>query len=118
MSTFPQRRKVLVLKDEPCVRRVFVLAGRLANEDSPDGNGESILAGINQRHFEQVIVDLRYPPQHRKAEVHGTGEIRASVMGKTLVIVIHVNGPKTLGLLERYLINRLPPSLLWLVCHR
>lgn len=117
MSTFPQRRKVLLLKDEPCIQRVFILANRWANEGSPDGKRKSLLAGINQRHFEQVVVDLCYPPQQRKDEVHGIGEIRPSLMGRMLVIAIRVSGPKTLELVERYLINRLPPSLLWLVCH-
>lgn len=118
MASVPERRKVLVLNDEPCIRRLFILAKRLGSEDSPDGNGASPLAEINRRHFERVIVDLRYPPQQRKAEVHGIGEIRPSLMGRTLVVNVDVKGPKTLGLVERYLTNRLPPSLLWLICHR
>lgn len=118
MSTFPQRRKVVVLKDEACSQRAFILANRLADEGSPDGNGKPLLAGINQRHFDQIIVDLRYPAQQRKAEVHGIGEIRPSLMGKMLVIIVQVSGPKTLELVERYLINRLPPSHLWLICRR
>lgn len=117
MASVPERRKVLVLNDEHSIRRLFVLAQKLTSEDARDGNEASPLAEINRRHFDQVIVDLRFPPQQRKAEVHGIGEIRPSLMGRTLVINVQVNGPKTLGLVERYLINRLPPSLLWLICH-
>lgn len=113
-----QRRKVLVLEDGPSIRNLFILAKRLENGDVPGGNGVSPLAGINRRHFERVIVDLRFPPRQRKAELHGIGEIRPSLMGRMLVVNIQVSGPKTLELVERYLTNRLPPSLLWLICHR
>ena len=118
MASVPQRRKVLLLKDEPSIRKLFILVNRLESEDAPDGNGESSLAGLNHKHFEEILVDVRCSKQYLKNEVHGIGEIRPNLMGKTLVINLQVNGPKTLGLVERYLLHRLPPSLLWLICHR
>ena len=88
----------------------------MRGEGSPDSNRESLLAGISHRHFDQVIVDLRDPLQQGKNEVHGIGQIRPSLIGKMLVIDIQVSGPKTLELVERHLIKRLPPLLLRLIC--
>lgn len=118
MASVPKHRKVLVLKDELAIQRLFIFVKRVEKEDSPDGNGESALAELNRRHFEEIIVDLRCPRSRSKSEVRGVGEIRPCLMGKTLVIAIQVNGPETLGMVERYLLNRLPPALLWLICHR
>lgn len=118
MASDPIHRKVLVLKEELAIQRLFIFVKRVEKEASPDGNRASPLAEVNRRHFEEVVVDLRCTRKRSQNEVRGVGEIRPSLMGKTLVISIQVNGPETLGLVERYLLNRLPPALLWLVCHR
>ena len=60
MASVPQRRKVLLLKDEPSIRKLFVLVNRLESEDAPDGNGESSLAGLNHKHY-LTTSTYRYP---------------------------------------------------------
>lgn len=116
MASVAQHRKVLVLKEETSIRRLFTLVKRLECGDVLDGQGKSTLDRVNRKHFEEIIVDLRSLKRQALKEVHGIGEIQPSVMGKTLVLIVQVNGPKTLGLVERYLLNNLPPSLLWLIC--
>lgn len=118
MASVMQRRKVLVLSDEASIKRLFILVERLENEDRPEEKREPALARFNRRHFEEIIVDLRCLERRTSKEIHGIGEMRPSLMGKTLVLTIQVNGPKTLALVERYLLNNLPPSLLWLICQR
>lgn len=118
MASVLQRRKVLVLKDEMSIQRLYSLIKRLESEDAPGSGREPVLARFSRKHFDEILVDLRCQNRHDPKEIHGIGEICPSLMGKTLVLTFQVNGPKTLGLVERYLLNNLPPSLLWLICHR
>lgn len=118
MTTAAQRRKVLVLKDEPSIRQLLRFMKQRENGNAPSRNGESSPAKLNRRHFDEIVVDLRCPRRLPRNEVRGIGEIRPSLMGRTLVIIMQVNGPKTLTLIERYLFKGLPQSLLWLLCHR
>lgn len=117
MTTAAQRRKVLVLKDEPSVRQLLRFMKQLENGNAPGRNGESSPAKLNRKHFDEIVVDVRCPRQQLKNEVRGIEEIRPSLMGRTLVITMQVKGPKTLNLIERYLFKGLPQPLLWLLSH-
>lgn len=81
-------------------------------------SGDPLPALPEKHHFDAAVLDLR--PLNRRAghEVRGIGDIRVGCVGKLLVVIAEVNGPKTLGLLERYLFSGLPETLLWLVSHR
>ena len=118
MPPYVQHRKVLVLRDEPAIRNLLTLVKRLEREHALNGNGNSELAAIKRRQFEAAILDLRCSNPRPERELHSIDQIRPSLVGKTLVLVTEVNGPKTLELLKRYLTTGLPQTLLWLVSHR
>lgn len=118
MESVPQRRKVLVLKADDSIRKLFNLMKQMERENVVKGGGETTLARIHSKRFDEVIVDLRFRHHEREKEIHGIGDIRPSVIGKMLTVTLEVNGPKTSELVERYLMNRLPLPLLWLVRHR
>lgn len=118
MASVPVRRKVLVLKNESSIQNLCSLLKRLETKRAENRKAKAAHAGIKPAYFDDVIVDLRCRKRVSKNEVRGVGDIRLSLMGKTLVIIVKVNGPKTLKLLEQYLTNGLPRTLLWLIDHR
>lgn len=118
MLSIPLRRKVLVLNDKKSVRNVLVLLKRIGGEGSLTSAGEPLQALDDDRQFEAVVLDMRSSEQKKSEEIRGIGEVRVGRAGKLLVIIAEVNGPQTMDLLERYTVNGLPETLLWLVSHR
>lgn len=118
MPAASHHRKVLVLNDEPSIRNLLTLVKELERGNAVDANGETLLAAISRRHFDAVVLDLRCPKRRLGGEIRGIREFRPSRVGTMLVINAEVNGPKSLDMVERYLISGLPHSLLWLVSHR
>ncbi len=118
MASAPQRRKVLVLKDEPSIQRLFILVKKLERENAANGVEKALLAAIMRKQFDAVIVDLRCPNRQPGDELPCIRQMQPSLMGKTLVLTTEVDGPKTLELVERHLSTGLPQMLLWLISHR
>ncbi len=118
MENVPLHRKVMFLNDEPSICNLRSLLKKIDRENILEVVGNSLLASLEQNKFDAVILDLRPSRLKAKEEVRGIRKIRAGWMGKLLVIVAEVNGPKTLDMLERYLFMGLPEGLLWLVSHR
>lgn len=116
MARIPQRRKVLVLKDEPSIQKLFNFMGQMRRENAVKGGAP--LARVHPKQFDTVIIDLWFRRQQRENEIHGIGDIRLSSIGKMLAVTFEVNGPKTAVLVERHLRNRLTQPLLWLICNR
>ena len=110
-------RQIMALADESPIRNFQTLVKRLEVENPADYEGlrDSVL---DRGRYDKVILDLRCPAPLRNAEVHGIRKIEASRVGRILSVTAEVNGPKTLNMVERYLVNGLPAALLWLVSHR
>ena len=117
MTINPLHRQIVTLADEPPIRNLQNLMKRLEVENAVDykGLGDAMM---DRRRYDKVIVDLRCPDQPRGGEVHGIRRIQAIRVGRILSVTAEVNGPKTLTMVERYLVNGLPAALLWLVSHR
>lgn len=118
MALNPLHRQIMILADEPPIHNLQALVKRLAIEN-PSGDSNSIAAAVmDRKQFDSVILDLRCPNRQPGGEVHGISRIQAGRLGRTLTLTAEVNGPKTLSVVERFLVNGLPGSLLWLVSHR
>jgi CheY-like chemotaxis protein len=115
VATALQHRKVLVLSGGPYIRNLLTLLEKLDGQNARDG--EPLLAIINRHPFDAVVLDLRWPDLKPTDEVRGLGEVRPAWEGNLLVITAQINGPETLDMLERYLINGLQQALLCLVSH-
>jgi hypothetical protein len=118
MDMTQPRRKVLFLNDRPSIRNLLVLMGRIESEDESAAAGRPSLASLSPKQFDSVVLDLRITYPGPRQEVRGIGDIRAGWAGKLMVIILDVNGPKTLEMIERYLFKGLPTALVWLVSHR
>lgn len=116
MATAPQHRKVLVLSGSPYIRNFLTLMEKL--ESRTGMGGAPLLAAIHRKPFEAVVLKLRWPELESKEEIGGLGEIWPAWEGDLLVISAEIGGPKTLDMLERYLINGLQQALLCLISHR
>jgi DNA-binding NtrC family response regulator len=118
VATALQRRKVLVFGDDSSVRNLHrILVRTLEHKHVESGNAGRALAAINRKEFDGVLLDLRCPNRQPKERIRGIGKIWPSLMDKVLVMTIEVSDPHTLELLERYLFDRLPRSLHWLLAH-
>lgn len=118
MALNPLHRQIMILADEPPIHNLQTLMKRLAIENPSDGNEDVFEAVMDRKQFDSVILDLRCPKRRSGVEIHGIGRIQAGKVGRTLALTAEVNGPKTLSVVERYLVNGLPGPLLWLVSHR
>lgn len=116
MAAAPQHRKVLILSNGPYVQNFLKLLERLERQNGQDG--ERVLATVYRKPFDAIVLDLRWPNKKNKNEIRGMGVIQPVWTGRLLVITAEINGPKTLSILERYLINGLPQALLGLISHR
>lgn len=103
MITARQRRKVLVLSGGPYVRNLLNLIEKLDVQNA--AQRDALLATVNRQRFDAVVVDLRWPSLPSKVEVCGFAGIRPAWDGNLLVITAEINGPKTLDMIEQYLIN-------------
>lgn len=118
MALNPLHRQIMILADEPPIHNLQTLVKKLAVENPSEDSSCIADATMDRKKFDSVILDLRCPNRQPEAEVHGIGRIQASRLGRTLTLTAEVNGPKTLSIVERFLMNGLPGSLLWLVSHR
>jgi len=118
VTSTPLRRQVLVLADKPSVRNLLFLMKKLESENAADGSTSAVATLTEAGQPGTVIVDMRCREHRSSDEIHGISKIQASRLGKILTITVEVNGPKTMGLVDRYLSSGLPGPLLWLVSHR
>lgn len=116
MAAALQHRKVLVLSNGKYVQNFLKLIERLESQNGKDG--ERVLSTVYRQPFDAIVLNLHWPNKKSKNEIRGMGVIQPSWMGRLLVITAEINGPKTLNILERYLINGLPQALLWLISYR
>lgn len=117
VSSAAQRRKVLVLRNEPSIQNLLALVTKLGRESTVYESGQLPLASIYRTQFDSVLLDLRcLSRQQPEGQAYKIHEIRPSLVGKVLVITAEVSSPKTLELVERYLADGLPRTLLWLLC--
>ena len=108
MAPALQHRKVLVLSAGPYIRNLLALMQELDSQNRMDA--EPLLATINRQEFDAVVLDLRWSDLKPQDEVRGLREIRPAWEGNLLVITAEINGPKTLDMLEQYLVTGLPES--------
>ncbi|HUZ46395.1 MAG TPA: hypothetical protein VMW54_07130 [Terriglobia bacterium] len=116
MVTALQQRKVLIFGDEPSIRNLLhIFAEKLKRQNAGTQDPAAALTAISRQSFDEVLLDLRCSNPKNKNGARGIGEIQPSLMGRVLVIAAEVSDPETMDLVERYLLNGLPRSLLWLV---
>jgi DNA-binding response OmpR family regulator len=114
VPTATQHRKVRIFGDEASIRNLLrVFREKLKRENAGDASPVASLAVIDPKTFDAVLLDLRC--SNGEDGARGSGEVRSCLMGKVLAITAEVRDPETLDLIERYLNNDLPRSLLWLV---
>ncbi len=116
MVTALQQRKVLIFGDESSIRNLLhIFAEKLKRQNTGTEDPATALTAINRQSFDAVLLDLRCSNPKNENAIRGIGEIQPSLVGRVLVIAAEASDLKTLDLVERYLVNGLPRSLLWLV---
>ncbi len=109
MAAMPQRRKVLIIEDEPSIRNVlYVLVAGLGYDCDSASDAHQALSMIRRDQFDAVLLDLRsseIPPEDMFTAIT---ELRPSLVGRVLVISGEVSSPGTLEMLERYAVPHVP----------
>jgi DNA-binding response OmpR family regulator len=113
MTSVSQRRKVLIIEDEPSIRKLLhALVEKLGCENAVATDGQQALAMISRKEFDAVLLDLRcssLQPDNVVAEIY---EMRPSLIGRILVITGEVSDAKTLDLIERHFLLEVPHTRL------
>ena len=87
----------------------------LESDHNADGSASATPAIMGRKQSDTVILDLRYANRRPGGEVQGIGKIQACEVGWIPAITAEYYGPKTMDLIERYLIGGLPAALVWLI---
>lgn len=113
MSASAQRRKVLIVEDEPSIRNILSsLVAGLGCDGDIANSGQQALAMIMREKFDAVLLDLRCPNLPAEEVVSQIQEIRPSLIGRVLVITGEVADAKTMELIERYFLLQVPRNRL------
>ena len=108
----------MVLNDKKTIQNLLSLLKRIESETTLTQAGEPLQSLLDERRFDAVVLDMRHSKPREREEMRGIREVRVGRAGKLLILIAEANGPKSMDLFERYVLNGLPPSLLWLVSHR
>jgi hypothetical protein len=96
------RRRVLTLRDEPTIRKMLAVLshqfGRLAGSSS-DRKGP--LANFAPQNFDSMLLNLRCSTSQEGEGLSGIHEIRASIVGRVLVVTGEIRDRHTMELVDR-----------------
>jgi len=102
MSGIPPHRKVLVIEEEPeALNALYVLLAGMQCEGEVVYGIPDALAKISRATFDAVVLDLRCSEESTGRAVARIKEIRASLVGRLLVITGDVTSPDVLDAIER-----------------
>src|ERR1041384_6018280 len=84
-------RKILVLNDGPSIRNLRSVLENLRREHALAASGETLMAMLDGKRFDAIVLDLRDSNRRSAEELHGIGEIRAGRVGRLLVVGVEGN---------------------------
>src|SRR5438309_10228480 len=96
------RRRVLTLRDEQSIRKMLALLSRQFGpfaEVSSDRRGP--LARYTRETFDSMLLNLRCSTSLREERLSGVHEVRASMVGRVLVVTGEVRDQQTMELIDR-----------------
>lgn len=109
MSDGSARRKILIVEDEPSIRKL--LHGLLSNLDCEGDvadSGKQALAMLHREEFDAVLLDIRSCDLSPGEVVSGIHYVRPSLVGHVLVITGEVADAKTMELIEQNFLLQIP----------
>lgn len=111
MTKNPQRRKVLIIEDEPSIRNVlYVLLASHGCEGDVATDAQQALSMIRRDRFDAVLLDLRSTHVPLDQVVSAITKLRPSLVGRVLVLTGEVSDPSTLETLARDAMPHVPFS--------
>ena len=96
------RRRVLTLRDEATIRKMLAVLSRQithSGESSSDWKGPS--AKFAQENFDSMLLNLRCSASDEDRGLSGIQEIRASIVGRVLVVTGEIRDRHTMELVDR-----------------
>lgn len=96
------RRRVLTLRDEPTIRKMLAVLSRQSrhlDDSPPDPKGP--LSKIAPQSFDSMLLNLRCSAPKEGQGLSGIFDIRASIVGRVLVITGEIRDRHTMELVDR-----------------
>ena len=112
MSNAPAKRKILVVEDEPSIRKLIKSLVEGAGCDGDLASGAQALAQIHRNEYDAVLLDLRcseIPAQEFIAHIQN---IQPHLVGRVLVVTGEVPDEKTLAVMGKNFLIPIPGSRL------
>jgi len=102
MGNAGSRRRVLIIEDEPSIRKVlYTLLAGIGCDAETATNGAQALAMVQREQFDALLLDLRCSDLEPEVVLSNVHRIRPSLIGRVLVVAGEVADEKTLELFER-----------------
>jgi DNA-binding response OmpR family regulator len=96
----------LTLRDEPSIRKMLALLSHqlgVASEATPDGTFQ--LKKFARSTFDSILLNLRCSPGSRQQRLPGIRDVRASIVGRVLVITGEIRDQNTAELVDRICVS-------------
>jgi hypothetical protein len=96
------RRRVLTLRDESSIRKMLALLSRqFGGLSDPSHEPKGPLAKFTRESFDSVLLNLRCSVSLSEERLSGVHKIRASIVGRVLVVTGEIRDRHTMELVER-----------------
>jgi len=115
MTRNAQRRKILIIEDEPSIRNIIYVLLAAADCDGEIAySGKQALGMISRSSFDAVLLDIRSaeaPPEEMVSEMK---KLRPSLVGRVLVVTGETTDPRILDWIEQHSLQHMPGNRLML----
>lgn len=96
------RRRVLTLRDESSMHKIMALLSRQFGAiTEPLGNRKRPLPKFTRGKFDSMLLNLRCSLPAQEERLSGVHELRASIVGRVLVVTGEVRDRHTMELVDR-----------------
>jgi len=107
MSDTDNRRKILIIEDEPAIRNlIHILLVSMGCECTLAQGGQQALAAIRRKSFDAILLDLRCSDLPTEKVLSGIKEIQPNLVGRVLVVNGEVADQGTMELIERHCLQQ------------
>lgn len=113
MTDNAQRRKILIIEDEPSIRNIiFVLLAAADFDGEIAYSGKQALSMISRGSFDAVLLDIRSAEAPPEEVVSQMKKLRPSLVGRVLVITGETTDPGILEWIDQHSLHHMPGNRL------
>jgi DNA-binding NtrC family response regulator len=113
MTRNAQRRKILIIEDEPSIRNIIYVLLAAADCDGEIAySGKQALSMISRGSFDAVLLDIRSAEDPPEEVVSQMKKLRPSLVGRVLVVTGETTDPRILEWIDHHSLHHMPGNRL------